>query len=126
MSNLILRKREIRKTLLFCHHLKKTAAESHGMLLEIYADNALSETTCRDWFRRFETVVEYQEHPGQPKMFQDTELQALLDKNDSQTQQELTEQLGVAWSTISDCLKAMEKIHKEGKWVPYELNEKQH
>jgi len=58
-------------------------------------------------------------------MFQDTELKALLDENDAQTQQELTEQLEVAQSTISDRLKAMGKIQKEGKWVIYELNETQ-
>ena len=38
-------------------------------------------------------------------------------------QQELTEQLGVSCETISDSLKA--KIQIEGKWVPYELNERQ-
>ena len=37
--------------MLFCFK-KKSAAESHRMLVT-YGDNALSETTCRDWFRRF-------------------------------------------------------------------------
>ena len=39
--------------LLFCFNLKKSAAESHRMLVEVYGDNVLSETTCRDWFCRF-------------------------------------------------------------------------
>jgi len=39
--------------LLFCHRLKKTAAESRRMLLEAYGDNTLSETKCRNWFQRF-------------------------------------------------------------------------
>jgi len=39
--------------LLFCFNLKKSATESHRMLEEVYGDNALSETTCRDWFRWF-------------------------------------------------------------------------
>ena len=34
-------------------NLKKSAAESHRMLVEAYGDNALSETIYRDWFRRF-------------------------------------------------------------------------
>ena len=70
MSNLILLKREMRK-------MKKTAAESHRMLLEAYGDNVLLETTCRNWFRRFKADdfdVENKERLGQPKMFQDTEL----------------------------------------------------
>ena len=47
-------------------------------------------------------------------MFQDTELQALLNEN---VEQELAKQLGVAQSTISNRLKAMGKIQKEGKWI---------
>ena len=43
----------MRTALLFCHRLTKTAAESHRMLLEAYGNNELSETTCRDWLRRF-------------------------------------------------------------------------
>ena len=27
--------------------------EAHGILLETYGDNARSNTTCGDWFRRF-------------------------------------------------------------------------
>jgi len=79
----------MRTALLFCHRLKKTAAESHQMLLEAYGNNSLSETICRDWFRRFKAGdfnIEDKERHGQPKMFQDTELQALLDKNEAQTQ----------------------------------------
>ena len=43
----------MREALLFCFNLKKSAAESHRMLVEAYGDNTLSETTCRDWFPRF-------------------------------------------------------------------------
>ncbi|EFN77431.1 hypothetical protein EAI_13541, partial [Harpegnathos saltator] len=32
---------------------KKSAAETHRILVETYGDYALLETTCRDWFRRF-------------------------------------------------------------------------
>ena len=45
--------RKMRTALLFCYRLKKTAAESHRMLLEAYGDNILSERICRDWFRLF-------------------------------------------------------------------------
>jgi len=128
MSNLVLVKREMRTALLFCFRLKKTAAESHRMLVEAYGDNTLSERTCREWFHRFKSNdfdVEDKERPGQPKKFEDTELQSLLNEDDTQTQQQLAEQLGVAQQTVSDRLKAMGKIQKEGKWVPHELTERQ-
>jgi len=43
----------MQEALLFCFNLKKSAAESHRMFVEAYGDNTLSETTCRDWFCRF-------------------------------------------------------------------------
>ena len=59
-----------------------------------------------------------------PKKFQDSELQALLDEDDAQTQQ-LADQLNVTREAVSIRLKAMGKIQKVGKWVPHELNERQ-
>jgi len=53
MSSFLLKKKHRREALLFCFNLKKSAAESHRMLVKAYGDNALSETMCRDWFRRF-------------------------------------------------------------------------
>jgi len=41
-----------------------------------------------------------------------------LDGNLDRTLEELAEALNVSKSIVSDCLHAMEKIQKEGKWVP--------
>ena len=32
---------------------KKSVAEAHRILVEIYGDHSLLKTTCRDWFRCF-------------------------------------------------------------------------
>ena len=53
-----------------------------------------------------------------------SELQVLLDEDDAQTQQQLTDQLNVTREAISIRLKSMGKIQKMEKWVP-QLNEKQ-
>jgi len=66
------------------------------------------------------------EERGKPsKKFEDSELQALLDEDDAQTQQQLADQLNVTRETFSIRLKSMGKIQKMGKWVPHELNERQ-
>jgi len=52
-------------------------------------------------------------------------LQALLNKDDIQSQKMLAEQLGVSQTVISMRLHAMGKVQKIGKWVPYELNDRQ-
>ncbi|KAG5313072.1 MOS1T transposase, partial [Pseudoatta argentina] len=86
----------------------KSAAEAHRILVQTYGDNALSDTTCRDWFRRFKNndfELEDKERSGAPTKFQDKELEQLLDDE----------------STVSKRLKGLGMIQKQGHWVPYEL-----
>ena len=55
------------------------------------------------------------------KKFKDKELEALLEEDQSQTQEELAESLGVIQQAVSVRLRAMGMIQKQGNWVPYEL-----
>jgi len=54
-----------------------------------------------------------------------SQLQTLLDEDDTQSQKMLAEQLGVSQAAISMRIHAMGKIQKIGKWVPHELNDRQ-
>ena len=65
--------------------------------------------------------MEGEERPGQPKKFEDEELEALLDEYCCQTQDEPAESLGVTQVAISKRLKAAGYIQKQGNWVPHEL-----
>ena len=56
-----------------------------------------------------------------PNKFADSELQALLDEDDAQTQQQLADQLNVTREAVSIRLKALGKIQNVGKWVPHAL-----
>jgi len=97
------------------------------MLVEAYGDNALSETTCRDWFRRFNDDnfdLSDKKRENRSRNVEDCQLQALLDE-DTQSQKMLAEQLGVSQAAISMWLHAMGKVQKIGKWVPHELNDRQ-
>jgi [histone H3]-lysine36 N-dimethyltransferase SETMAR len=117
MSKFVPTKRNLREALLFCFHLKKSVAESQRMLSEAYGDYAPSISTCEYWFRRYKKGdfdTEDKERPGQPKKFGDEELEALLDQDPSQTQEELAESLIVDRSTISRRLKAIGMIQKQG------------
>lgn len=44
------RKIHLREALIFCFHLKKSAAESHRLLVEAYGEQAPADSTCREWF----------------------------------------------------------------------------
>jgi len=61
--------------------------------------------------------VNDKQRSGQPKKFEDTKLQALLNENSTQTLQELSAALNVTPMAVFKRLHAMEKIQKEGKWA---------
>ena len=64
--------------------MKKTAVESHRILVEVYGEHALAERTCQKWFARFKSGyfgLEDEERPGQLKKFEDKELEALLNED---------------------------------------------
>ena len=105
-------------------NMKKTAAESHLILVEVYGEYALAELPCQKWFTRFKSGhfgLEDEELPGQPKKFEDEELEALLDEDCCQTQEELAGSLEVTQAAISKRLKGARYIQKQGNWVPHEL-----
>lgn len=128
MSSFVPNKQHLREALLFCFNLKKNAAEARRLLEEAYGEHAPSKTTCEDWFKRFRSGdfdTEDKERSGRPKTIEDADLQALLDEDDTQTQDQLAEALNMTRQGISKRLHAMGKIQKEGKWVPHELTERQ-
>ena len=84
--------------------LKKTAAESHRILVKVYGEHALSETTCRNWLWRFKSGdfdLSDKDRGKPPKKFKDAELQALLDEDSTQTLKQLAKALRVDQGTIS-------------------------
>ena len=103
MSDFVPNNRHLREVLIFLFHSKKTAAEAHRELQKVYGDAALSETTCRDWFRRFKDGdfdVDDRPREGRPKTFEDAELEALLNEDPCQTQEQLASALGVTRQAI--------------------------
>ena len=55
MSTFVPNKMYLREILLHYFIQNKSAAEVRRILVETYGDDALSDTTCRDWFRRFKS-----------------------------------------------------------------------
>ena len=120
----MLNNRHLREVLIFFHHSKKMAAEAHRELQKVYGDAVLSEITCRDCFHRFKDGdfdVDDRPREGKPKTFEDAELEALLDDDPCQTQEEFASALGVNRQTISKRVHAFGMIQKQGTWVSYDL-----
>lgn len=124
MSKFVPDKLFLRGVLLHYFNMSKTAAECHRILVDVYGEHALAEKTCRKWFAHFKSGdfdLEDKERPGQPKKFEDEELEVLLDEDSCQTLHELATSLAVDLSTVSKRLKTFGMTHKQGYWVPYEL-----
>jgi len=80
-------KEYLREVLIHYFILKKSAAESQ--LSEAYDEHAPSQDTCERRFKRFKSGdfdVKDRERPGQPKKFEDQQLQASLNKDACQIQ----------------------------------------
>ena len=70
MSNFVPEKVFLGEVLLHYFNIRKTAAESHRILVEVYGEHALAERTCRKWFARFKSGdfgLEDEERPRQQK-----------------------------------------------------------
>ena len=116
--------RHLREVLIYFFNIKKSAAEAHRMLSEAYGEALMSERTCREWYQRFKNgdfQVEDRHSGGRPKVFEDEELQHLLDEDSCQVQEELARSLGVSQQAVSKRLNNLGMIQKQGYWVPYEL-----
>ena len=91
MLNFVPEKVFLRGVLLYYFKMKKTAAEIHHILVEVFGEHALAERTCQKWFARFKSGdfgLQDEERPVQPKKFEHEELKALLDEDCCQTQEE--------------------------------------
>ena len=118
------KKQHLREVLLSHFFAEKTAAESHRLLVELYGELALARTQCFKWFQRFKSGdfdISDKERSGQPKKFEDEELEELLDQDSCQTQSELAESLGVTQAAVSKRLNSLGFIQKLGSWLPHEL-----
>ena len=70
MSSIVSTNYDLRTALVFCYHLKKTAAESHRMLVEAYGEHVLVKRQCFEWFKKFKSEnfdVRNEDHGKPPK-----------------------------------------------------------
>ncbi|KAL3289570.1 hypothetical protein HHI36_022984 [Cryptolaemus montrouzieri] len=104
MFDFVPNNRHLREVSIFFFHSKKTAAEAHRELQKVYGDAALRPS-----------------REGRPKIFEDAELEVLLDEDPCQTKVEFASVLGFTREAISKRLHALGMIQKQETWVPYDL-----
>ena len=81
MSSFVPTNYDFRTALVFCYHLKKTAAESHRLLVEAYGEHALGKTQCFEWFKKFKSGnfdVRNEDRGKPPKKFEDWDQKGII------------------------------------------------
>ena len=61
------------------------------MLVQTYGEAALRKRNCRKWFQKFKNCefdLKKKERSGRPKVYEDAELEAVLDLDSCRTQEE--------------------------------------
>lgn len=84
-------KDHFRSCLLMLFDWRKTVAEAHRTLVDIYGSEAPSRTCCKEWFQRFRSGdfdVKDKPRPGQRKKFENEDLHILLDEDDTRTEEQ--------------------------------------
>lgn len=110
MSTFESSKQHLRKVWIFLYNLKKNATQACELVVKAYPDYEIDERMFQRWFKSSKMVIldtRDKERPGQMKQFEDVELEALLDGDPSQAQDELAKTLGVNQPAISMRLKAI-------------------
>ncbi|GBP53098.1 Mariner Mos1 transposase [Eumeta japonica] len=100
---------------------------AYRLLVEAYNKAALSKRTCREWFQKFENGdfdVEHKARSGRPKIYEDAELEELLEEHSSQAQKELALTLEVTQQAVLHRLESLGMIHEqEQRFTSYEDTE---
>ena len=81
MSSFVPANYDLRTALVSCYHLKKTAAESHRMLVEAHGEHALGKTQCFEWFKKFKSGnfdVRNADRGKPPKKFEDWDQKGVI------------------------------------------------
>jgi Transposase. len=124
MSKFVPEKEHLRQALLFLFNQKKTAAESHRLLVlntlhwiehvRHGFDNLKMAISMWKWVR---ALVGHKVRRWR--------MQAALDDDLTQTQRQLAEALNVSQESSSGSWRAMGKINKIGEWVSHNFNDRQ-
>ena len=118
MSDFVPNNLHLLEVLIFFFHSKKTGDEAHRELQKVQGNGALSETTCRDWFRRFKDSdfdVEDRSREGRLKTFEDADViyYELLKSNETITRERYRTQLMRLSPVLREKLPQYEQRHEK-------------
>lgn len=85
--------------------MKKSAAEPHWSISDIYGETAISDRSCREWFQSFmsgDFSIEDRHSGERETVVEDAELEEICSEDSWHTQEELSESLGISQQAKKD------------------------
>ncbi|GFY58024.1 histone-lysine N-methyltransferase SETMAR [Trichonephila inaurata madagascariensis] len=110
------------------YHFEKgwKAAQLFGNLNELFGKGTIGECQCREWFARFklgDISLENKSVRGRSSDFDDPDLLAAVEEDESLTTRMLAEDFKVNQSTVVRRLIKLGKVWKIAGWIPHELSD---
>ena len=123
-----MKKQDLRQIYYYEFNLKRSAAQTARNINKVWGEGTVNECTVQRWFKKFRNgsiCLEDEEGRGRPTVVDKDHLRALVEADPRTTVRELSQELGVSKTSISNHLLEIGKTKKLDKWIPHELNENQ-
>jgi [histone H3]-lysine36 N-dimethyltransferase SETMAR len=121
-------KEHVRHCLLYEFDKSSTAAAACRNVRQVYGDDAIDESTCRRWFRKFregDRSCQDQARCGRPSLVGEDDIDQAIKNSPNPTAQELAETFKVHRTTVERRLEALGFRRKLDRWVPHNLTANQ-
>ncbi|CAK9806173.1 Mariner Mos1 transposase [Anthophora plagiata] len=120
-------KEHFRHIMLFYFRKGKNALQTREKICAVYGTDAVDDSTCRKWFRKFKQGnfnLKDALHVGRPVTTNIDQMKTLIDNNRHATTYDIAQTLNVTAMTISRHTRKLGLIKKLDTWVPHQLTEK--
>lgn len=115
------RRVHFRHILLFYFRGGKNAAEAKQKICDVYGSDAITTTSCYNWYARFQSGhynLEDAARSGRPSAIKNDQILELIKVDRQLTAREIADQLGIGSSTVCARLREMGMVKKDNAWVP--------
>ena len=117
-------KLKIRERMLFSFKMGKSAAETCRNINESFGERVVSETTCRDWFKKFRNEgenIKDKPRSGRPPALDPEVLRDKVNDQPATSVRRLSTELNSSKSTVHRNLIGLDLSKRSGRSVPHDL-----
>ena len=111
---------------LFYFRKEKNAAQAAKNLRDVYAEEAIKDRQCRNWFDKFRSgdfSLSDEQRSSRPNEVDDDQIKAIIETDHHVSVREIEEMLKIPKLTIDHHIQRLGLVVKLEIWIPHELKE---